>query len=161
MVGALFRRLPVRVADALAAPLLKVFVGDVTALGLRKPPFGAMEQIKLHGRIPLIDVGTLALLRDGHIALKPGVERFTESSAVFEGGAEQPFDAVVLATGYRPGLEDFLPSAREVCDARGFPRSSGQVLPGLHLCGFELSTRGMLKEIGREAQHAARDIASA
>ncbi len=159
--GVLFRPLPARVADLLAAPLLALSIGDITKLGLRKKPYGAMEQIKRDGRIPLIDVGTLALVRQGKVHVAPGVERFTETSAVFEGGTAQPFDAVILATGYRPGLEAFLPLASELCDERGIPRASGEVRPGLHLCGFQLSTRGMLKEIGIEATDTAQRIATA
>src|SRR5262249_20774906 len=80
---------------------------------------------------------------------------------VFEGGAAESFDAVVLATGYRPGLEAFLSAAGELCDPRGFPKAGGQVVPGLHLCGFHLSTRGMLKEVGIEARRTAREISAA
>jgi indole-3-pyruvate monooxygenase len=159
--GAMLRRISTKISDRMAAPLLALSIGDITKLGLRKKPYGAMEQIKRDGRIPLIDVGTLALVRQGHVKVAPGIQRFTETSAVFEDGSAQPFDALVLATGYRPGLEDFLPSARELCDEHGIPRSVGEVSPGLHLCGFHLSTRGMLKEVGIEARKTARDIARA
>jgi indole-3-pyruvate monooxygenase len=160
-VAALFRSFPPRVADLLAAPLLALAIGDITKLGLRRRPYGPLEQVKRDGRVPLIDVGTLALAREGKVKIAPGVERFTETSAVFEGGATEPFDAVVLATGFRPALEQFLPSAAELCNAKGFPRADGQVKPGLHLCGFQLSTRGMLKEIGVEAERTASEISAA
>lgn len=160
-VGAAFRPLPTKIADMMAAPLLAMSVGDITKLGLRKKSYGPMEQIKRDGRVPLIDVGTLDLVRQGHARIAPGVERFTETSAIFEGGETQPFDAIILATGYRPSLEEFVPGAREFCDNHGFPRASGEVMPGLHLCGFHLSTRGMLKEIGIEARRTARQIAAA
>lgn len=148
----LFRPLPTRVADAMSAPLLALSIGDITKLGLRKLPYGPMEQIKRHGRVPLIDVGTLALVREGHVKIEPGIERFTETCVVFEGGTTGAFDAVVLATGYRPALEDFLPAAGDLALA------DGEVSPGLHLCGFRPSTRGMLKEIGIQARRTARAI---
>jgi indole-3-pyruvate monooxygenase len=157
--GAVLRRLSTRVSDVMAAPLLAMAIGDITKLGLRKKPYGAMEQMRRDGRVPLIDVGTLALVREGLVKIAPGVQRFTETSVVFEEGAPQPFDAVVLATGYRPGLEEFLPSARDLYDEHGVLKSVGEVRPGLHLCGFQVSTRGMLKEIGIEARRVARDIA--
>jgi cation diffusion facilitator CzcD-associated flavoprotein CzcO len=158
-VAALMRMFPPRVADAMSAPLLNLTIGDITKLGLRKQPYGPMEQIHRDGRIPLIDVGTVALLRSGGIKLARGLERFTAEGVTFEGGETKPFDAVVLATGYKPALEDFVPFAAELCDAHGFPKHSGTVKPGLHLCGFELSTRGMLKEIAIEARHLATAIA--
>jgi NADPH-dependent 2,4-dienoyl-CoA reductase/sulfur reductase-like enzyme len=159
--GAMFRPLPPKVADVMGAPLLKLAIGDFTKLGLRKSAVGPMEQIKTQGRVPLIDVGTLALAREGKLKIVPGLKSFTEHSVVFDDGTEQPFDAVVLATGYRPALEEFLPFAAELCDANGFPRTEGEVRPGLHLCGFQLSTRGMLKEIGITARHTAQRIATA
>lgn len=161
VASALLRPFPTRVADALAGQLLALSIGDVTTLGLRRPPYGVLEQITRHGRLPLIDVGTLALVRDGHVKIAPGIERFTETSAVFEGGAAEPFDAVVLATGYRPALEEILPWARDLCDEQGFPRAEGEVRPGLHLCGFRISPRGMLKEIGIQARRTARVISAA
>jgi indole-3-pyruvate monooxygenase len=160
MAGALFRPFPPKIADALNAPLMRLSIGDITKLGLRRQSYGVIEGIARHGRVPLIDVGTLALVRAGHVKIAPGVERFTATSAVFEGGASEPFDAVVLATGYRPALEDFLPSAADLCDEHGFPRADGEVSPGLHLCGFRPSVRGMLKEIGIEARRTARAIAA-
>jgi indole-3-pyruvate monooxygenase len=161
LVSALLRPFPAKAADAIGARLLALSIGDVTKLGLRRLPYGVIEQIKHHGRVPLIDVGTLALVRDGHVKIAPGVERFTATSVVFEGGAAEPFDAVVLATGFRPALEDFLPSAAELCDEHGFPCADGEVRAGLHLCGFRPSARGMLKQIGIEARRIARQIAAA
>jgi indole-3-pyruvate monooxygenase len=157
-VAGLFRPFPPRVGDLLAAPLLAVAIGDITKVGLRRRPYGALEQVKRDRRVPLIDVGTLALAREGKVKIAPGVQRFDETSAIFEGGDRRPFDGVVLATGYRPGLAEFLPSADELCDEHGFPRADGEVRPGLHLCGFQLSTRGMLKEIGIEAERTASEI---
>jgi indole-3-pyruvate monooxygenase len=161
VASALFRPFPARAADAMGRPLLALSIGDITKLGLRRLPYGPIEQIARHGRVPLIDVGTLALAREGHVKIAPGIERFTETSAVFEGGTPQPFDAVVLATGYRSALEEFLPSVPELGDEHGFARTDGELAPGLHLCGFRPSTRGMLKEIGMQARRTARDIAAA
>ena len=161
VASALFRPFPARVADAMSAPLLALSIGDITKLGLRRLPHGPMEQIKRHGRVPLIDVGTLALVRHGDVKLAPGIERFTETSAVFEGGATEPFDAVVLATGYRPALEDFLPSAADLCDEHpGFAaRRAARWARGCTSAAFRPSARGMLKEIGLEARRTARTIA--
>ena len=160
-LGIAMRRLPAAVADALARSLLQVTVGNLEKLGLRRLPYGPNRQIRENGRIPLIDVGTLALIRQGAIAVRPGVERFTETGVAFSGGADEPFDAVVLATGYRPGLADFLEPASEVTGATGAPIASGrETLPGLYFCGFYVSPTGMLREIAIEARRIARSIAA-
>ncbi len=56
-LGILMRRVPTQVADALAAPLIKLTVGDVTKYGLKKLPFGPNTQIKRDKHIPLREIG--------------------------------------------------------------------------------------------------------
>jgi cation diffusion facilitator CzcD-associated flavoprotein CzcO len=45
-------RLPARVADALAAPLLRLTIGNLTKLGFRKAASGPITQIKRTSRVP-------------------------------------------------------------------------------------------------------------
>lgn len=160
-VGIAMRRLGARLADLLSAPLLRAAVGDLGALGLRKLPYGPFTQIIHHGRIPLIDVGTLELVREKKIVIHRGIERFTEDRVRFEGGAEARYDAVVLATGYTPSLDRFL-AVDGLLDGRGAPAASGRELaPGLYCCGFHVALNGMLPEIGLEARRIAQQIAAA
>src|SRR5262249_35697052 len=129
--------------------------------GLRKLPYGPNVQIRQHGRIPLLDIGTIELARRGHIRIAPGIRRFTATGVEFEDGALAEFDGIVLATGYRPALADFLKVADQVTDAQGVPSKSGHMtLPGLYFCGFYVSPTGMLREIGIEAKRIAASIAS-
>jgi thioredoxin reductase len=153
-------KLPPKLADAINAPLLNLVIGDLTQYGLRKPTHGPLTQIKNSGRIPLIDVGTLKLIRQGCINIFPGVERFTEEGIVFTDGQNHKFDAVVLATGYRPGVNSFLQNSSAVLDPKGKPLCSGceTSLPGLYFCGFYISPTGMLREIAIEAKRISADI---
>ena len=57
--------LPARLADLLVAPIMRFHFGDLTGLGLRKQPYGPFVQVHRTGRIPLIDVGTVRLIRQG------------------------------------------------------------------------------------------------
>jgi hypothetical protein len=72
-VSIVLSRLPARLADVLAAPLLGITIGDVTRLGFRKAPVGPITQIRTSSRIPLIDVGTVQLVREGLIEVVGGV----------------------------------------------------------------------------------------
>lgn len=71
------------------------------------------------------------------------------------------FDAVVMATGFRPAVDRWL-QAPGAMNEEGAPRRSGVPVPGmsLHFCGFYISPTGMLREIGMEAQAIAKDIAA-
>jgi cation diffusion facilitator CzcD-associated flavoprotein CzcO len=162
VAAAPLRALSPRAADAIGGALARVGVGDIEAVGLRRLPYGPMVQLRDHHQTPLIDIGTIAALRSGQIALRGGVERFTREGVRFEGGAEESYDAVVAATGYRARLDDFLGDAKEVCGADGLPSASGEaVRPGLYFCGMHPSPRGMLRQIGIDARRIARAIAGA
>jgi len=151
--------LPGRLADAIAALVSRLSFGRLERLGLRQLSYGPMTQIRREGRIPLLDVGTIERVRSGAIEVLPGVESFSNGAARFAGGLERSFDAVVLATGYRPALEAFLDPAAEALDSRGLPRKSGaDTAPGLFFCGFHVAPTGMLREIAREARSIAAAI---
>lgn len=159
-LGILMRHLPPSLADAIGAPLVRLTVGDITALGLRKLPYGPNTQIARDRHIPLLDIGTIDLIRDGSITVRGDIDHFTTDGVVFADGTAQEAALVLLATGYRPGVEDFLPAWSSVCDADGRPLVSGgrTSLPGLYFCGMYVAPSGMLREAGREAQRIARLI---
>jgi len=160
-LGILQKFLPAAVADAVSAPLIRLVVGDITRYGLRKLPYGAITQIREHHQIPLLDIGTMALIRSGAIAVRPGIARFTASGVEFTDGRSEPFDAVVLGTGYRPALSDLV-DAPGVLDADGAPLVSGDrtAAPGLYFCGFAIVPSGTLRQIGIEARRLASLIAA-
>jgi indole-3-pyruvate monooxygenase len=161
-IGILQNRLPAWLADAMNAPILRLAVGDITRLGLRKLPYGPVTQIRQDKHIPLIDVGTLKLIRQGKITVYPGAAELLGSRVKFEGGKEADFDALILATGYRPRVSDFLQTIPAVTDRDGVPTSSGKEaqVPGLYFCGYYVSPTGMLREIAIEARQISAAIAS-
>lgn len=154
-------KLPPRLTDALNAPILRLVIGDLTRYGLRKLPHGPATQIQRQARIPLIDVGTIELIKRGQIEVYPGLERFQEGEVLFADGRQKKFAAIVLATGYRPQVNDFLTAGpTPVYDSLGTPLASGQeAMAGLYFCGYYVSPTGMLREIGLEAQRIGAAIA--
>jgi cation diffusion facilitator CzcD-associated flavoprotein CzcO len=162
-LGILMRYLPPAVADALAWPMIRLTVGDVRKVGLRKLPYGPITQIARDRQVPLLDIGTMEHIRAGRIAVHGDIARFTPDGVEFTDGTALGADAVVLGTGYRPALEEFLPEWRTVCDDAGIPLTSGRptALPGLYFCGQHVSPGGMLREIGIEARRIAAHITSA
>jgi cation diffusion facilitator CzcD-associated flavoprotein CzcO len=151
--------LPPPVADTINAPLLRVLLGNLRPFGLQPPPYGSLTQIARTGKIPLIDVGTIALIKTGQIAIRPGIDHFVENGVVFNDGRREAFDTVVLATGYRAGLDRIL-EVDGLLDEQGNPRRDVLSPPdGLHLCGFMVVANGLLNRIGREARRIAAEIA--
>ena len=159
-VGIALSRLPARVTDAVAAPLSRLSLGDITKLGFRRSSIGPVTQIKTQGRIPLIDVGTIRLIREGHIEVLGGVREMSEAAVTFEDGIARRFDALILATGFRPGTARFFePHSTAPHGPRTGSPTATEDESGLYFCGFCVSPTGMLREIGREAQRIAADIA--
>ena len=162
-LGVLMQHLPPAVADALAWPMIRASIGDIRKVGLRKLPYGPNTQIARDRHIPLLDIGTMDHIRAGRIRVHGDIERFTEDSVVFTDGETLVLAALVLATGYRPALEEFLVQWREVCHPNGIPLISGSptALPGLYFCGQFVSPAGMLRQIRIEAGRIASHIAHA
>lgn len=153
----LMSRLPARIADRLSLPLRDLLVGDLSAYGIQRPPVGPLELLESTGRVPLIDIGTIALIKQGAITVYPNVTSLDGERVRFVDGREARFDAIVLATGYRAGLERWLVGASEALDRQGLPRVHGREsdIEGLYFCGFRNPTTGALREIGLEAQRIA------
>jgi cation diffusion facilitator CzcD-associated flavoprotein CzcO len=160
-LGIAMRHLPTALADALAWPLIRLAVGDIRDVGLKKLSYGPNTQIARDRHIPLLDIGTMAHIRAGRIGVHGEIARFTQDGVVFTDGSALAVDAVVLGTGYRPALEEFLVDWHAVCDMNGIPLVSGgpTAMPGLYFCGQIVSPAGMLREIGLEARRIARHIA--
>ena len=146
--------LPPKVADALAAPLLRMAFGNLSRLGLKKAPVGPLTELGTRGRVPLIDVGTVELIRKKNIRVRPGIAGFTRSGVRFEDGTEESYQAVVLATGYQQQLGRVLRNLDGVIDGAGKAVTSGRetAVPNLYLCGFYVAPTGMLREAGIEAR---------
>jgi len=110
--------------------------------------------IEEDGRVPLLDIGTLARIRDGSIKVRGGIDHFTSDGVVFSGQGSQEFDAVILATGFRPDLRELLADVNGVLSQDGKPLVTGRATnaPGLYFCGLVASPTGQLREIGLEAR---------
>jgi NAD(P)H-nitrite reductase large subunit len=109
------------------------------------------------GRVPLIDIGTLDKIRDGSIQICGGIDRLTPDGVVFADGESRKFEAIILATGFRPDLRRLIPDVEGVFDRHGMPLVTGQAThaSGLYFCGQITSPTGQLREIGIEAQRIA------
>jgi cation diffusion facilitator CzcD-associated flavoprotein CzcO len=156
MVGIASRPMPQALNDWMFPIILDLALGKLEKYGIVRPKQGILQQIDQVGRIPVIDVGTVDAIIKGAIRIAPDIARFTERGAAFTDGRQENFDAVILATGYRPGYEKFVPA--ELQPERSGVNARASEL-GLYLVGFHNPVTGLLREIGREAMAVAVDIA--
>ncbi|WP_051440480.1 flavin-containing monooxygenase [Ensifer aridi] len=160
-IAILQRHFPYRVVDAVNAPILHMRYRDLEGLGLRRSRQGPLASMMERDRTPLIDIGTIAKIREGRIKVFPAIEMSVGSRVHFANGESADFDAIVLAAGYRPALETLLPDFDERFQGAVKPRR-GELHPakdGLYFCGFNPATTGLLRQIGIEALQIASSIA--
>jgi len=139
------RMLPRSWQDAFMRAVAKRAVGHLEALGIQPLPYGVTTGLA-HGKVPLIDVGTIDAIKSGRITVYPALSRLTNTGASFEDGRSGRFDYVLLATGYRTGLQDLIHDASLVLDEAGVPKTVGREseLPQLYFVGFEVRLLGLL-----------------
>ena len=153
--------IPHRVVDAFNRPFLRMRFGNLQNFGLKWAQKGPMTQIKERGQTPLIDIGTMRHIRSGNIKVFGEILRTEDRTVSFRGGVEAEFDVIVAATGYRPGLGDFVSDSQERFSNGEVP-GQGKLHPnkdGLYFCGFNVVSTGHLRQIGKEARQIATNIA--
>ena len=155
MVGMAARLMPQRINDALFPIILDLALGRLEKYGLKRPKQGMLQQIAVASRIPVIDVGTVGKIREGAIKVAPDIAEITGQGARFADGKHGDFDAIIFATGFRPGFARLLePDAQP--DRSGVNAKASEL--GLYLIGFHNPVTGLLREISIEAEQIADDI---
>ncbi len=161
--GIAVRRLPPRLVDRIAGVLAVVQEPDLSAYGLPKAGRDLYSRV-LQGRIPVQDVGVVAAIREGRVEPVAAVEAFDGAEVVLADGSRLTPDAVVVATGYRTGLEPLV-GHLGVLGERGLPvvRGAEQATasPGLWFTGFTNPISGALRELRLDAERIARALTPA
>ena len=159
--GIAVRRLPVRLVDALAGPMAKLSVPDLSAQGLPRPSTGLYSRVN-EGAIPVQDVGIIDAVRKGKVEIVAAVEGFEDDKAVLADGNRIAPDAVIAATGYTRALEGMV-GHLDVLDGRGRPVVHGgrtpKNAPGLYFTGFTNPISGMFRELALDAEKIAKAVA--
>ncbi len=161
-VSAVLGIFPPRVADAISAPLLSLVVGNLGKLGLKKKPYGPLEQIRRDQRSPILDIGTIGHIRAGHLRLVDNIDHIEGSMVYFESGRTAAFDAIIAAIGYERDYAGIVemdskrvgeiqtPIAKQIYFGKD----------GLYCCGYWISPTGQIRSIASEAKKIARHIHS-
>jgi putative flavoprotein involved in K+ transport len=155
LLGIALRPLPEPVMNPIGAVLRRATVPSLERYGLPRPeqPY---SQFLRTGTVPILDVGFVSAVRRGAIEVVPAVAGFEGDQVILGGGTRIQPDAVVAATGYRPGLEPIV-GHLGVLDERGLPT---RARPGLHFAAISIQLSGLLREAGRDGRDIATAVAS-
>jgi putative flavoprotein involved in K+ transport len=156
------RRMPPGVVDGIARVAQRVTIGDLTRYGLERPTRGVYTRVIEDDVIPIIDVGLIDLVKAGQVEIVGALLGFDGDDVVLAGRDRVRPDAVIVATGYRRGLEPLV-GGLGVLDARGKPVVHGArthpSAPGLYFTGYTNPISGMFRELAIDAKRIAKAVA--
>jgi hypothetical protein len=107
----------------------------------------------------IVDIDVIQAIRGGSIQVVATVESFDGDKVVLVDGSRLDPHAVVLATGYRRGLEPLV-GHLGVLDARGKPVVSGKrpAAQGLRFIGYD-ARPSLIGYMARQSKRIAEQIA--
>ncbi|CAM0911880.1 unnamed protein product [Alopecurus aequalis] len=157
----LVRHLPLRLVDRLVVMMANFKFGDLTRHGITRPNNGPFVVKSETGRSPVIDVGTVGLIKKDIINVQGNITNIKGKIIEFQDGNEGSFDAIVFATGYKSTTNRWLKNGEDMLDSDGLPKKE---FPNhwkganmLYCAG--LGRRG-LAGIALDAKNIANDIKS-
>jgi cation diffusion facilitator CzcD-associated flavoprotein CzcO len=81
------RHLPARVSDFINAPVIRLSVGSIEKLGMRRAAKGPRQMVEEDGRVPLLDIGTVAKIRAGKIKVRGDIAKLSPDEVAFSQSA--------------------------------------------------------------------------
>ncbi len=162
LTGVLMRYLPARIADTLAEPVRKLSIPDMRHKGLADPGKGLFTRAS-RGEIPILDVGLVDAVLDDRVEPVAAVTGFDGSKVLLADGSAIEPEAIVVAAGYRRGLEPLV-GHLGILDGSGLPVVHGarthDRAPHLHFIGFTNPASGMFREIAIDARRIASALST-
>ncbi|MBR9989451.1 MAG: NAD(P)/FAD-dependent oxidoreductase [Gemmatimonadetes bacterium] len=153
-LGTLVRKLPRSAQEVVVGAVRRISERRRGPPVLPVPPHSALDGI------PLIGFNLVDEIRAGRVAVRPGITSLTSTGVLFDDGAADLFDDVIMATGFRPALGLFGDAVR--VDAGGFAVRTDRVrsadYDNLVFVGHNYDVRGGLLNIATDAPIAARHL---
>ena len=131
--------LPRWAQDVLGNLMKRLTIGNLSKYGIETSHTPPLKQLRNTGRTPVIDLGTVKMIRKGKIKVRKNIGEFSAEGVAFTDGSSAKFDSIICATGYQSGIDGLVPELKPYLDAYGnpkFPIGSGP-WSGLYFLGFD------------------------
>jgi cation diffusion facilitator CzcD-associated flavoprotein CzcO len=154
--GIMMNAFPPGLSDRVGQAFSRLALGNLRRFGL---PAASWLPFSAH-RTPVIDVGFAAALKAGKLSVRPALRGFTSHGVIYQDDSEEPFDAVIMATGFHTGLEQLL-EPEGLVDKSGiplYPSGAATNCPGLYFMGYYDSLRGFLYESNLASRRLAQKL---
>jgi len=132
-------KLPFGLGDWLGSQIRKVYFGDLSKYGLEASKVHPAVQLRETGKTPIVDIGTIKAIKAGKIKVVPAIKSVDKNGVHFENGDYHDFDAIIMATGYRPHVEKLVERGEELLDKYQCPKGpiANGYHEGLYFVGFD------------------------
>lgn len=157
----LLAKVPTAVSDTIGTIFRAISIGNLSKYGIQTPAISPSKQLRTEGKTPVMDIGTVKAIKSGYIKVVPAIQRFHEKSITFTDGSTLEPEAVILCTGYHPGLEELLGKDMVPTDAHGVPKEfiGTGAARGLYFVGYDnYSPGGILGLIQKDAIAVAKAV---
>lgn len=155
----MLRQLPVWLGDQIGIVLRKIAIGDLSKYGIDTPKEPPAAQLRKYGKTPVIDIGTVNLIKAGKINVLSDINRLTTDKVVFDNAIEKGFDIIILATGYKANLDQWVKIDSSCFNDKGAARKAYfNQYPGIYFLGFDTSFSGILNAIYEQSEDISDHI---
>jgi cation diffusion facilitator CzcD-associated flavoprotein CzcO len=158
----LLDKIPFGIGDWIGTQVRKVVIGDLTKFGVPMSKEHPAIQLKKTGKTPVIDLGTVEYIKNKKIKVIPNVKAFDANGVLLENDEHKEFEAIILATGYRAKLDDFIENVNDKLDKYGVPKAPVATTAsqkGMYYVGFDnYKLGGILGTIFADSEIIAKSI---
>ncbi len=157
--GSMLEKFPFGLGDKIGKAIARLAVGNLSKYGLKSSSLAPAQMLREKGRTPMIDLGTVKMIRNGKIKVLGDISHVNEV-ARFKNGQELKVDHIICATGYNNGLTAMIPGIERTFNQFGQPslKASGS-FDGFYFPGFDNHhLGGILKRIREESALVTDDI---
>ncbi len=153
-------KFPNWMGDFIGLRVRNISFGDLSPYGLKLRQKAPLAQVREEGKVPVIDIGTVDLIKKGQVKVLPGIKKFSQDSILFFNNEEIKLDAVLVCTGYKSNITDFIEDAESIIDADGNPKEicSSNKHKGLYFLGFDPRVNGVLWSIKKDSEIIVDEI---
>ncbi|XP_043720032.1 probable indole-3-pyruvate monooxygenase YUCCA10 [Telopea speciosissima] len=116
--------LPFDFVDGLVHLLSKLWYGDLSKYGIKRPEEGPFAMKDKYGKFPIVDVGTVGKIKSGEIHVLTGISTVKGDEVIFTNGKSYQFDVILFATGFQRITKNWLKDDDDLLDKDGHPRQS-------------------------------------
>ncbi|MCB0668549.1 MAG: NAD(P)/FAD-dependent oxidoreductase [Saprospiraceae bacterium] len=132
-------KLPFGLGRIISRISTRMIIGDLSKYGLKKAKMDPVQQLRTTGQTPVIDLGTVKKIKEGQITVLPEILRFVSDGVILNDENRVEIDQVILATGYRSGIDQMIENSKNLLDEHGLPKDciGRQEFEGLYFLGFD------------------------